>query len=61
MSHCHMLPSLNKVALLFMSDLKLHTSKLQSTVLSSGRTAIESQGTKVVLLMIEIKTRQKYS
>ena len=59
MSHCHVLPSLNKVALLFMSDLKLHTSKLQNTALSSGRTAIESQGAKVVLLMIEIKTKQK--
>ena len=59
MSHCHVLPSLNKVSLLFMSDLKLHTSKLQNTVLSSGRTAIESQGAKVVLLMIEIKTKQK--
>ena len=42
-----------------MSDLKLRTSKLQNTVLSSGRTAIESQGAKVVLLMIEIKTKQK--
>ena len=59
MSHCHVLLSLNKVALLFMSDLKLRTSKLQNTVLSSGRTAIESQGAKAVLLMIEIKTKQK--
>ena len=38
MSHYHVLPSLNKVALLFMSDLKLHTSKLQNNALSSGRT-----------------------
>ena len=59
MSHCHVLPSLNKVALLFMSDLKLHTSKLQNTTLSSGRTAIESQGAKVKLLKIEIKAKQK--
>ena len=59
MSHCHVLPSLNKVALLFMSDLKLHTSKLQNTTLSSGRTAIESQGAKVKLLKIEIMAKQK--
>ena len=60
-SRCHVLPSLNKVALPFMSDLKLQRSKLQNTALSSGRTAIESQGAKVVLLMIKIKTKQKNS
>ena len=59
MSHCHVLPSLNKVISLFMSDLKLHKSKLQNTVLSSSRTAIESQGAKVILLLIGIKTKQK--